>query len=63
MQILNVIPEGCITLPKGRNRLFRTIGFLGTFYGFFSKTKGFRTKVYDIFQNDTPLDSNMTQVE
>ena len=41
--------EGFITPPKRRTRFFKTIGFLGVFYGFFLKTKGSLPKVYEIF--------------
>ena len=50
-----VLGEGCITLQKRRTRFFKTIGFLGIFYGIFLKTKEFGQRCTRFLQCDTPL--------
>ena len=52
------ITEGQFTYWKSVRDFFRAKGFIRIFDGFFLKTKGFLSKVYEIFWSEMPLEHN-----
>ena len=54
-EICHTPPRGTSLIGKSVRDFFRTKEFIRIFDGFFLKTKGFLSKVYEIFWSEMPL--------